>query len=132
MNRIKSFFSSEYLLAVPQDSVYEIYFLYLSFLILITVIGAKIYFKFNKRSEAYLDFDKRWFWGYLAIGLTGVFFWFTRNQKLPTFGTRIVSYLWLVSALLYSFYIYYYYQTKTKRNVLDFNEKKRKEKYLKR
>lgn len=132
MNRIKDIFNPDYFLAVPTESRYEIYFLYLSIAILVAVIGAKIYLRLNKRPKAYLELDRRWFWGYLIISLLGMFVWFSRSQELPTFGTRLATYVWFNTIWIYTLYLYFYYKRTFIKDLASYHEKKRKEKYLKR
>jgi len=132
MNRMTSFFNSEYLLVVPSSSKYEIFFLGLALTILLVVITARTFFFFKKRSEAYLDFDKRWFWGYLIIAFWGLFVWFSRDQELPTFGTRLASYSWLAIIFFYLAYLVFYYKKEVKKSIRSHHDKERKEKYLKR
>jgi len=132
MNRIKMIFSPDYFLAVPKVSTFEIYYLYLSLFIIVSVIFCKFFFVVKKRSSVYKKFDKRWFWGYLDLGMLGVFLWFSRNQELPIFGTRLASYLWLLVLFLYLGYLLYYFKKKAKPAIIKYQEKKRKEKYLKR
>jgi len=124
-------FNPEYLLAVPAVSRYEVYYLYLSVFITTVVLFLKLLFRKGKRSEAFRSFDKFWFWGYLAIGLSGLFIWFSRNQQLPTFGTRIVSYLWLGIVLVYAVFLLFYYLRFVTKAIESYHEKKRKERYLK-
>jgi hypothetical protein len=132
MNKLRTFLNPDYVFAVPQDSTYEVYFLYISILVILVVLFLKIFFRFKKRSSVYSGFDRLWFWGYFILGLTGVFLWFSRNQQLPTFGTRFATYLWLNSLWIYALFIFYYYKKYVTKAVISHHEKKRKEKYLKR
>lgn len=132
MNRLSSFFNPDYLFATPTESTYEPYYLYLALFILILVLGLRVFFRFSSRSKVYLGFDRRWFYGYLALALSGVFLWFSRNQQLPTFGTRIFSYIWIALIFGYSFYLFFYYKKTLTKKLISYHEKKRKEKYLKR
>ena len=73
-----------------------------------------------------------WFWGYMAFGLSGLFVIFSVNQNLPMFGTRLAVFIWLALAIIYAIYLTIYFRKVTVKEVLNFKEKKRKEKYLKR
>lgn len=130
MSRFLGIFNPEYLLAVPTLSKYEAYYLYLSIFILVVSLSLKLFFKIKKRSEAFRDFDRFWFWGYLAIGLSGLFIWFSRSQQLPTFGTRLISYLWLGVVLVYALFLLFYYLKFVTKAIESYHEKKRKERYL--
>lgn len=131
MSKLQSLFSTEYLLAVPETSKYEAYFLYLSLLVVVVALVLKIYFVLKKRSKAFQSFDRLWFWGYLTIGFLGLFVWFSRNQQLPMLGARIISYFWFNTIWLYGLFLLYYYKKHAKRMATAHYEKARKEKYLK-
>jgi hypothetical protein len=80
----------------------------------------------------YKSFDVQWFWGYFSLGLVGLFVYFSRDQRLPIFGTRIASYLFLTTTMFFSVYLFVYFQKVTKKHIARFVDKERKNKYLKR
>lgn len=132
MNKLFNvYFKSDYLLRVAPETKYEPYFLYSAITVMILAIGIKLFFKFRGRSKAYVSFDRLWFWGYIVLSVVGLFVWFSRNQGLPIFGTRLASYLWLKSLFIYGVVLYFYYIKKARKDVLAHFNKERKAKYLK-
>ncbi|MDD3679158.1 MAG: hypothetical protein PHT36_02865 [Patescibacteria group bacterium] len=133
MNKIVSFFDPKYLMAVPVESSFHFLFLTLPAVAVLSPVLLKIFFRFfKKRHGGYEEFDKLWFWGYETIGLIGLFIFFSRDQRLPIFGTRIASYLVIIAMLIFSSFLFFYFRKFTKKEISYYLEKKRKEKYLKR
>lgn len=132
MNRIKIFFSNDYLFTATTNTKFELFYLYFSIFILLMVIGYKMYLKFKgSRAKFYKKFDRMWFWGYLTLGISGLFIWFSRTQNLPMFSTRFVSYTYLLLVIFFTLYIVYLFSTKAPQELNIYYEKKRKEKYFK-
>jgi hypothetical protein len=76
-------------------------------------------------------FDSVWFWGYLSIGLVGLFIWFSRTQALPLFSTRLISYLWVLSTIIFTIGLVVYFKKEIPKQIVKYTEQKRKAKYLK-
>lgn len=127
----RSFFNPNYIFSAASGTTYEPWYLYLSLALIISPILFYAFFKFSKRIAAYKAFDRYLIWGYLTLGLIGLFFWFSRNQGLPTFSIRLFSYLWLISIVGYDFFLLYYYKKRIPASITKHYEKTRKEKYLK-
>jgi Ca2+/Na+ antiporter len=130
-NFITGLFTWKHLSEAPTSPLYTEYFLYLIIFLFAVTIVVRIFFKIRGRSVAYRSFDRQWFWGLATFSALGLFVWFSVTQLLPTFGTRLAVYIWALSLLIYKVYLCLYYLKVTIKDVAKFNEKKRKEKYLK-
>lgn len=132
MNKfISTYFKSDYLLRVAPETRFEPYFLFIALALIMIVITLKFLFKIKGRSVAYKNFDRLWFWGYFTLSIIGLFLWFSRNQGLPFFGTRLVSYLWIISLFFFVVFLFLYFHKRTKKEIMAHLDRKRKEKYLK-
>jgi amino acid transporter len=127
---LTKFFNWDYLSEIPVGALYETYFLYLVILTAAIPIAIKIFFKIQKRSKAYQKFDRQWLWGYISLALVGLFIWFSITQQLPTFGSRLMVYIWIFALILFKIYLLIYYRRVVVGEVKNYHEKKRKEKYL--
>lgn len=133
MNNILSSYLNWAFLNSPPSSVWFLrYGLYIFILAVTLPVILGLFFKFKKRNKVYQNFDKKWFWGYLFLGLVGFFIWFSYDQGLPTFGTRIAILVWLISLVLWAVYLVIYYKKSVTKEIDTYHEKKRKEKYFKR
>jgi hypothetical protein len=131
MNSIKGYLTTDYLFSPVSGSKLELFYLIVPAVLLLGAIGYRIYLMIRgNRSEAYRSFDRMWFWGSIIFGLFGLFLYFSRTQALPTFSTRTVSYLWLLSLLGYGTYLIFYFRSTVPDKLHDFYSKKRKSKYL--
>lgn len=125
-------FDWSHLTEIPTSALYQKYLLFPTGLMVVIPILLLIFLRIKKRSRAYKKFDNMWLWGYIAFGLSGLFVIFSVNQSLPMFGTRLAVFIWLGLAIIYAIYLTIYFRKVTVKEVVSFNEKKRKEKYLKR
>lgn len=133
MSKLKYFLSKGYLLEIATGTKYEIAYLVISGLLVLGVITYRIFLRIKgNRAEAMRSFDKIWFWGYLTLGLSGLFIWFSRNQALPIFSVRLLSLLWIAAVIISTAFIAYYFKTKIPKVLDKYYETKRKAKYLKR
>lgn len=133
MNRIvEKYLNWDYLYGVSENVWFQEYLLYVAIFVILVPVIVAIFFKLRKRSKAYKNFDKKFFWGFLILGLLGLFVWFSVSQSLTTLGSRITVFLWLSSIAIYKTYLYIYFRKVTVKEVTNFHEKKRKDKYLKR
>ena len=131
MNSIRQYLTADYLLAPVSGSKLELFYLILPVVIILGALMYRLYlFITGGRSEVYRSFDRMWFWGALSFGIFGLFVYFSRTQALPTFSTRTVSYLWLLTLLGYFTYLIFYFRTTIPDKLHDFYDKKRKSKYL--
>ncbi|MDD3481110.1 MAG: hypothetical protein PHW75_02720 [Patescibacteria group bacterium] len=128
---MNTYLSSDYLFEIASGTTYQEYYLYVAFALIALPIILKVYFTIRNERAPYKSFDRLWFWGYLMIGVLGLFIWFSRDQGLPLFGTRLASYAWLSTIFIYLGYLLYYYKKKVTKDVVRHYEKSRKEKYLK-
>lgn len=127
-----TYISQNYLLTVISGSKFENYYLYFSIGLISLLITYRLFLFFRgNRPPIYKKFDVYWFWGYQALGISGIFIWFSRKESLPIFSTRIISYLWMMLIFGYTGFLIYYYIKKIPAKLVDFYEKKRKSKYLK-
>jgi hypothetical protein len=128
----KYYFSWDFLYSPVSGSSYEKIYLFLSVFIITLVICYRLFlFIRGNRPLVYKKFDSIWFWGYLALGLSGLFIWFSRTQALPFFSTRLVSYLWILLLLVFSAWVIFYLKKEIPQKIVKYTEQKRKAKYLK-
>lgn len=129
---INTYFSSSYLLSETTGGKFERFYLYLPLILIVTVLIYRAYiFVKGKRPVVYKTFDSYVLWGGLSFGLAGLFIYFARTQELPTFSTRLISYLWLVLLLVYTIFLWVYLKTKLSKKIEKYFEAQRKAKYLK-
>lgn len=131
MSNISKIFTWAHLIGNPESPLYGSGLLYISLVLVLLPVIIFIYLRFRGRPESYRKFDQLWTWGFFSIGLLGLFEWFSVDQALPTFGTRLAVYLWTLFLIGLSVYVIFYFYTKTVKEIAAFHEKKRKEKYLK-
>lgn len=132
MNKIKYFFSPEYLFATNSQTKFQLVYLLISLGMIVVVIVARIALARGKETPKVLKgFYKLWTWGYILIGITGLFVWFSRTQALPVFSTRIISYIWILILVAFSGYVLWYGRTQLERGLTKYHEQQRKAKYLK-
>lgn len=131
IDKLKIFFSKDYLFSVSSGTKFENVYLYLAVFLILMAIGFIIFVRAkSSRMKIAKGFNKVWFWGYLTIGVIGLFIWFSRTQGLSIFSTRFVSYNWLLLIIIFSGYLTFLFKTKVPKEVSKYYEKKRKEKYL--
>lgn len=131
MNKLNNFFTINHLTENSQTILYEKGLLYFSIALVSLTILTMVSLKLKKRPEVYRKFDQLWGWGLVIFGLAGLFEWFSVDQSLPTFGTRLAVYIWFSALLAFAVFAFLYYKSKTTNELAKFHEKKRKEKYLK-
>lgn len=130
MNNLQRYLAWEHLSAIPDSSIYREWLLYLNATLILAPVIVALVFRLRKRSIAYRRFDRLTLWGYFGFGLTGMFFWFAVDQSLPTFGTRLAVLLWILSLGFYTIFLVIYFNKVTRKDIITFHEKSRKEKYL--
>lgn len=132
MQRIfNTYFTTDYLFTVVTGGKYERFYLYFPLALLaITLIARAYLFIKGNRPPVLKTFDRLWFWGGIVFSFLGLFIWFSRNQSLPMFSSRIVSYAWILIMILYAGYLFYFWKKKIPAELSKYYEKKRKTKYL--
>jgi hypothetical protein len=129
---LKSYFSWDFLYSPVSGSSYEKLYLFLSVFIIALTICYRIYLLIKGDRPAVLKrFDTIWFWGYLTLGLVGLFIWFSRTQALPLFSTRLISYLWVLAIIFFTIGLAVYFKKEIPKQIVKYTEQKRKAKYLK-
>lgn len=129
---IKNYLNYDYLFGVSFPTSYDIYLLYLSFAFIVIPLALRLFFYLKKkRPNIFKSFDKYWFWGYLLFGIAGLFVWFSRDQGLSLFSSRIVLYIWTLGASFYAIILAYWYYFRLPKKIEGYYEEKRKSKYLK-
>lgn len=120
-----------YLFSTNEELKY--WYIYLPFFGLFVFLGFLVSYLL-KRQENYKAkkaFQKQFFWIYTSLGLLGLISVFARSQNLPIFGSRAITFLILAVFALSNIWLLYYYEVKTKKEIMKFQNKKRKEKWLK-
>lgn len=130
MNSLQRYFNWQHLSATPDSAVYREWLFYFTIALILLPVIVAIVLRIRKRSIAYRRFDRLALWGYFGLGLAGLFFWFAVDQSLPTFGTRLAVLLWALSLIIYAVFLVIYFRKVTRKDIITFHEKKRKEKYL--
>ncbi len=131
-NWINTYFSSSYLLGETTGSKFERFYFYIPLILIAAAVIYRIYiFIKGKRPVVYKPFDSYVLWGGISFGLAGLFIYFARTQELPTFSTRLVSYLWVILLLAYKIFLWIYLKTKLSKKIEKYLEAQRKAKYLK-
>lgn len=131
IGQMKYYLSPAYLWSTTTGSRFEVFYLIFPMVLIISATGYRIFLAIKGgRSEAYREFDSLWLWGAVGFGLMGLFIFLSRNQGLPIFSTRLISYLWVILIPFYVAYLVYYYRTNVPKKLHQFYTKKRKARYL--
>ena len=120
-----------YLLSTNEEFKY--WYVYLPFFGLFVFLAFLVSMLLKKQDnyKAKKSFERQFFWTYLTFGILGLVSIFARYQSLPIFGSRVMTFSILILFLIVNVWLVYYYRTKTKKELLKFENKKRKEKWLK-
>ncbi|RJO60926.1 hypothetical protein C4544_04110 [candidate division WS5 bacterium] len=130
MSVFDKFTDQNYLLSTNEELKY--WYIYLPFFGLFVFLGLLVSYLL-KRQDSYKAkkaFQKQFFWTYVTFGILGMISVFARSQDLPIFGSRAITFVILILFLLVNLWLLYYYQIKTKKELIKFQNKKRKEKWL--
>lgn len=125
------YFSQDYLFTVGGPHQFLEY--WLIFFSLIFIAGNIIYFLFRRKNNfpATKNLIKQIWYFYMTWGILGLLATFARSENLPTFGSRFFIYLVIVLLAITTLWLLYYFFFKTKKALYDFENRKRKEKWLK-
>jgi hypothetical protein len=119
------------LIETVSGTKYEVAYLYLPIALILGIISYRIFLYIKSgRPEVYKPFDRYWFWGYFTLALVGLVIWFARSQSLPLISTRLVSYTWLLSLLVYACFLAFYFLRIIPQKLTTYYETQRKKKYL--
>lgn len=129
---LSTYLSLNYLWTTTTGGKYEKFYLYFPIALIVAVFVYRIIlFVRGNRPAVYKAFDSYMFWGYVSLALFGLWIYFVRTQGLPIFSTRLVSYLWLLSIVLYSFFLFLYFKKNLPEKLEKYTESARKARYLK-
>ncbi len=131
MNILEKLSDQHYLFSTNEEFKY--WYVYLPFFGLFVFLAFLVSMLLKKQDsyKAKKAFERQFFWIYLIFGLLGLTSVFARLQNLPIFGSRVMTLSILVLFLIANVWLVYYYRTKTKNELLKFENKQRKEKWLK-
>lgn len=131
LNFLKEYFSSNYLLSVPNGFKFQIPFLVFFCFLIIFACGFKIYIskKYNN-IPIYKRLSKWVFRSFLSFGFLGLFLLYVRYEQLGFLSYRALFFVFIICFLAWSIFIIVYFFRKIPFEVESYKEKKRKEKWL--
>ena len=126
----KRFLDAQYYLAAERSNFLYIYFT-LFFILLVLAFLSKIVLKRKEDFLAYKSFQSQVYFAYLFFGLLGLGATFFRFEKLSGFEPRIIVFSVIGLFLLTNIWLAIFYYKWTKKNIVAFHDKARKDKWLK-
>ncbi len=125
------FLSSDYLLVIPTQQSYLNFLIFFYSVFLVFVFAYVIVYRIKHDKNRILKvFRKKFFWGNLSLGATGLFLVFSRYQELPIFSLRITNYFLLLLIVSYNVYLTLHYKKNVVEKLFQKKEKERIEKWL--
>jgi cell division protein FtsW (lipid II flippase) len=131
MSIIEKISSENYLLSTNEKFKY--WYVYLPFfgILVFLAFAVSIFFKRQDDYKVKKPLERQILWTYLIFGFLGLASIFARSQNLPVFGSRIFTFAIIILFLITNVWLGIYFFRVTKKQQLEFAQKKRKEKWLK-
>lgn len=127
---MKRFLTLEYYLGNDRFDLWYLCLGIFSAIIIFAFVGRFI-FKRKKNFAPLKSLSDQFYYGYLFFGVLGLLGTFLRRESLPGFSYRAVNYSILILFLAGNVWLVVFYFKRTKKNISNFLEKSRKEKWLK-
>ena len=124
-------FNADYFFSPPSES--WVIWLWFGLFLVVLALSLVIYsflLKKSKKTKPYKSYAKTFFWPNFSMSLIGLFFVFSRYEKLALFSLRFWIYLIFFIFIFYNVYFFVFKRKQLHQELLKFHNAERKQKWM--